>query len=231
MRQNRVKYAVLAFILALIATGGTIQAVMAHASQIAHPIRVIRTNQFIPAKQPITASEVRWTTIYAPNAVGLETDPKAVLGKAAAVPLVAGQLLYAVDLGGQLGVPKNDVGIYLPVQLSASALALAGDNVDVYWVHQSQGVNPGTPAGNQQTQPTVALENVEVLASVDNNGQEITTGQGDNVLATAAQAVGTGGAKAPSAVEIAVPQDQVSGIINYMDQGGNFYLGEVSEGG
>lgn len=222
------KYAILAFLLALLATGGTVAGVTARANKIAHPIRVIQAVRFVPAGQPIVSNDLRWTVVYAPSATGLETSPKDVLGKAAAVPLVAGQLLYRNDLGGGIGVPSGDVGLYLPVTLSQSALAMPGDQVNVYWVHQVQ--NTTAPAGasaNQlqaQNQEQV-LSGAEVLASVDNQGNEITTGSG--ILQQAAQAVSTGNTKLPSAVEVAVSQSEVQQIISDMDQGGNFYLAQV----
>ncbi len=143
--------------------------------------KVVIAQQNVPMRASVPAAAV--TTIDWPSdsvPPGTLTDPTKVVGKLAATPIVAGQLIVpnmVIDkkveesrkgLGSDASyiVPKGRVAVSFPInQVSGVAGALReGDTVDLLVSYDVASTAPGTAGGATKKQITqIALQNVEIL--------------------------------------------------------------------
>lgn len=197
--RNRRQYAALAMLVGLGALVVGVAAAKAAAGP-GHPAVVAKTT--IPAGTTITSAMV--TTHDVNGVVHTFKTPALVIGKQAlgiipaGSPLVAGLVGQAAHQGG---LTTNEVGVWVPVNLTTSALATSGDRVDVIFT-SSQLASSTQGAG--QAAGVVLLQGAQVLAVANSTGAALnpTGGKASSTSSTA-----------PAAVELAVPRREAPQLV------------------
>lgn len=120
-----------------------------------------------------------------------------LVGKVLLQRVIANQPLYPNDVGKTAqrdGLSPNEVGLFLPVNLAASAEVVPGDRVVVFWTGPS-GKHGGTPSGS------ALLSGARVLSVVTSSGLSAAEKGPHGAPST----VGQLAQSVPAAVELAVP--------------------------
>jgi len=196
---NRRVVIVVSLILALVFTFAVIRSTNVKYASLKKMVDAVKTTQYIPAGSEIRAAQV--ITVKVPEAVSDQMDfvknAADVMGKAAKVSLVEGQLIFqnAID---NIPLRQNMREVHIPVDISSSAAVIAGDTVDVFAVEKSQlRVN---------TEKIYAA--AKVVHSFDQSGNEISP-TSSNVSSMA----GPPGSRTPVSVALEVSEDAVKTIV------------------
>ncbi|MTI82352.1 MAG: hypothetical protein FH756_00320 [Firmicutes bacterium] len=155
---------ILSVVLAIAFTFGIWQAANKKYNEVAKTTEVLQTTAYIPAGQVFTEDNINTVEIPEIMAEGLVNDMEEVIDKPVQVSLIKGQYIYPGAIGEGVGRTEGFREVYIPVDLSSSALAIAGERVNINLI------------SNNREAPTsqVVLENARVTHCLDSNGQEIT---------------------------------------------------------
>lgn len=168
----------------------TLLIVSAAGKESRDTVRVARTMAFIPVGEEVTADKLEAVEVPRKLGAGL-ASPEEARGKFAAVSLVKGQYVPAEALDAA-GAPRpGHVEVFVPVDVSSSAMVLPGQAVNVHIVNKDAGQAP------------VVLENVRVLHVVGRQGES---------LPQAKEGIVPGGSE-PAAVGLEVPGDRAPGLV------------------
>lgn len=184
---------IVSLVLALVFALLIVNAANRKYNEMAQKVQVAQAADYIPAGSEINESSLKAVEVPKYIAGGLATVQEAA-GKTAKVSMVKGQYVYkeALDTAGALR--PGYVEVFVPVDLSSSAYALAGQTVNVHIVNK-----------DSKTAPLV-LENVRVLHCLDNQGGDV--GSGGNALTEAAARKNE-----PASVGIEVPKDKAEMVV------------------
>lgn len=153
-------------------------------------MQVARTTVFIPAGEIITAEKLE--TVEVPQKVGEELLALGdVEGKSAVVSLVKGQYITVDAVENAGGLKSGYVEVFVPVDLSSSAMVLPGYVVNVHIVNKETGQAPAV------------LENVQVLHVMGSQGQSLPEA-GQDLVSTGSE---------PAAVGLEVPKDRADELV------------------
>lgn len=197
--RHRRQYAILAMLVGVAALVLSVVAAKAAAGP-GHPVVVAKIT--IPAGTTITSAMV--TTHDVNGVTQTFKTPALVVGKQAlgvipaGSPLVAGLVGHAAHQGG---LTAHEVGVWVPVTLTTSALATSGDRVDVIFT-SSQLASATQGAG--QAAGVVLLQGAQVLAVANSTGAALTPTAGKSGATTST---------APAAVELAVPRQAAPELV------------------
>ncbi|AEG15982.1 SAF domain protein [Desulfofundulus kuznetsovii DSM 6115] len=199
---NRRVIIIVSLVLAVLFTLLLVRGVNARYAELKKTVDVVRTTGFIPAGSEIKPGQV--TTVRVPEIVGkdLIRDPKDVIGKAPKVSLVGGQYIFQGTLEPVARKPGT-VEVHVPVDLSGSAFAVAGDVVDVYAFSRD---NSGGAS--------LICKGARVLHAYDQTGSEVSSLEKKGP----AQAVAPPGSKAPASIGLEVPGDVVPAVVQAASQ-------------
>lgn len=198
---------IVALVLALIFTMLIVLSANKKYTQIAKTVQVAQATHYIPAGSEITAQDVKSAEVVESAANGLATYED-VIGKTAKVSLLKDQFVYQEGLTSAMPLSQGFVGIYVPVELESSALALPGEKVNVHIVNKDTKQAP------------VVLRNITVLSCMDNQAREVEAG-GTSLSDTASQK------NIPAVVGLMVPEGAAEGIV-YAANEKNIYLTKVA---
>lgn len=166
---------------------------------------VIATTTVTPGSR-ITAQDVRTAQVSGvPMAL---TAPQAVVGQYAVTTIPAGVPVVPSMVGRSAtnrGLRRGEVGVWVPVNLTSSGMAVAGQRVDVLFSsNQLTGSGQQSSAGVLNASGVVLVQGARVLSVVNSNGGTLAPN------AASSSAVATG---APAAVELALPDKAASRVI------------------
>lgn len=168
-----------------------------------HPVVVARTALAVGTK--IAPADVTTHDVNGlPHAL---TSPAAVIGQTVVTAVPAGMPLVAADLGtattARTGLIHYEVGVWVPVNLTTSALAVVGDRVDVFFTSSQLGSGtPGTSAG------VILLLGARVIGVATSTGAAQTTTSPSTSANSKVSA-----AAVPAAVELAVPRAAAARLV------------------
>ena len=145
-------------------------------SSIDGRIPVLQVATPVPAGQKVVAEDLRTALVAADSGVGLipESQEGQVVGRIAAVPLVAGDLMTGNKVGASAVFPPAGQAV-APAELKAGAFPAelkAGDQVAVQINAENQGTThvsqaPADPLKNAMTANVVAVKDAQETGSVD----------------------------------------------------------------
>ena len=180
-------------VLALIFTLLIVNTANRKYSEVAQKVQVAQAADYIPAGSEISESNLKSVEVLKSSAEGLATVQEAA-GKTAKVSMVKGQYVYKDALDEAKALRPDCVEVFVPVDLSSSAYALAGQTVNVHIVNKDGRSAP------------LILENVRVLHCLDNQGDNV--GSGGNALTEAAARKNE-----PASIGIEVPKDKAEMVV------------------
>lgn len=166
---------------------------------------VVATATVTPGSR-ITAKDVRMAKVSGvPMAL---TVMQAVVGQYAVTTIPAGVPVVRSMVGRTAtnrGLRRGEVGVWVPVNLTSSGMAVTGQRVDVLFSsNQLTGSGHQSSAGVLNASGVVLVQGARVLSVVNSNGGTLAPN------AASASAVATG---APAAVELALPGKAASRVI------------------
>lgn len=185
---------VVSLVLSLVFTMLIVNAANRKYEQVAEKAAVARTTRFIAAGEEITQDNV--TAVEVPKSAGhgLATVEEAT-GKVARVSMVSGQYVHKEALEVSAGLREGYVEVFVPVDLSSSALAIPGQTVNVHVISK-----------DSQTAPMV-VRGVRVLHSVNSRNESVAdTGDHNPVTAAAKNSE-------PAAVGLEIAETQAEQVI------------------
>ena len=212
---NKKSAIILAAILALVFTASIVFTANKELRKVNKTVEVAQTQGYIPVGSVIKESDIKMVPIQQDMSKGLVTDKETVVGKSAAVSLVKGQFIFPGSLEKGAGKKDGFVEVYIPCDMSSSAMALAGEKVDIHVIDKNN---------REATAAPVLFKNARVLHSLDQQGKEITPGSSElsNMAAP--------GGSAPSAVGVEVPAEIAEQLVQYASQGAVYLVKSGDQG-
>ena len=182
----------LSLVLAIIFTGLIVTGANKKYDNVTETVEVYQTTRYVPVGEGIDSDNTQKVEIVKTAAKGLATG---VTGKTTKVSLVKGQYIYedSIDENAK-PIRPGYVEVFVPVDLSSSAYALAERTVNVHIIDKENGTAP------------MILENIRVLHCLDSQGDNITSD--GNVLTKAAARKNE-----PASVGLEVPRDKAETIV------------------
>lgn len=185
---------IISLVLALIFTLLIVGAANKKYAQATKTVEVVQATQFIPYGEKLTAGNTKTVKVVKSAAKGL-AGPEDIKGKTAKVSMIKGQYVYKESLDTAEPLRPGYVEVFIPVDLSSSAYALAGQRVNVHIINKENGTAPAV------------LKNVRVLHCLDNQGEPV--GDGGNVITKAAARKNE-----PASVGLEIPADKAEMVVH-----------------
>lgn len=188
----------ISLVLAIIFTLGVLYTSNQKYVQATKSVDVVRAEKYIPAGTLIGPADVSLVPVPENMVAGMSTDIDLVIGKASKVSLLKGQYVYESGIGTSYGRKPGHVEMYIPTDLSSSAMALAGEHVNIHFASKANEV---------MTAPVV-YRSARVLRSLDANGNEIDPARGKELSQMAA-----GGTVIPVAIAVEIPAGSEDSLV------------------
>ncbi len=192
---NRKLGIIVSLVLALVFTFLIVNTANKKFEQVSETVEVVRATQYIPAGETITTMNTEKVEVIESMANNLAT-PDQIKDKTALVSIIDGQLIHEDSLDTAKPLRSGHVEVFVPVDLSSSAYALAGHSVNVHIVDRETGTAP------------VVLKNIRVLHCFDNQAEAISEGNGNAIAKAAA------GKNEPASVGLEVPIGDAEQIVH-----------------
>lgn len=190
---------ILSLVIALIFTGLINYTSNKKYNEVTKSVTVYRAAKFIPQGTTITDSEIEADTTY-PDKLSdnLVKDKKDIVGKAATVSMLANQLIYKGSTSTGAGKKPGYVEMFLPTDLSTSALAMPGDYVNII------------PVSDNGEKVDPLMVNAQVTYSLDQDGNNIDPSEQATLINSAQK-----GKRIPVSVGVLVPADLQAAIAQF----------------
>lgn len=166
----------------------------------------------IEAGQPLQKGQFTTNTMKGAVPKGFVTSWSQVKGKQLIYGLQKGEPVVSSDLAVvpmRNGIPKNDVGVFVPVTLTSSADVQPGQYVDVVWGGGSAVANQGQKkklASSLGLGKTL-FYHVLVVSVLSQNGNPVGSGKKSGSVSGL-------GASVPAAVELAIQTNEASSLVS-----------------
>ncbi len=163
-------------------------------------VGAFQAKKFIPMGTPITDKEVEKIEVPVKIAKNLVTDSKYFDGKITTQNIGKEQYIFTNSLATGLVIRPGYGEVYIPTDLSKSAMAIPGELVDLYPIDRS----------SEGIELPPIFEQARVIHSLDQEGNDIDPGRGEALKNMAAK-----GDKIPVAIGIELPKDKISKVVLY----------------
>lgn len=176
-------------------------------------VEVYQANKFIPIGTNIAENDVKKIEVPEKMAENLINDYKYFEGKITTQNIGKDQYIFKNSMESGTPIKPGYVEVFIPTDLSKSAMAMPGELVDLY------------PIGNKsegQILPPI-YENARVIHSLDQEGKDIDPSSGEALKEIAAS-----GDKVPVSIGVELPKDKVSMVVLYASNK-NIYLVKNSQ--
>jgi len=200
---NRKVAIIISLALALVFTAGIVLTANSELKKATKTVEAVQAIKYIPVGSVITGDMIEIIPVTQDLAKNLITSKEEAIGKSPAVSLVDGQLIYKDSLKNGTGKQSGFVEVYIPCDMSSSAMAVAGEQVDIHLIHKN----------NRETQTApVIYKGARVLHSIDQQGKEVAPTRstiGDTV---------TPNGNTPAVVGVEVPTSIAEKLVQYASQ-------------
>lgn len=158
---------IVSLILTIVFTLGIVWTANKNYKQVSRTVDVVQTTEYVPVGSLITENDIKMVPVQENMAKNMVTDKEVVIGKSPVVSLIKGQYIYDTSLSAGIGKQKGFVEVYIKTDVSSSAMATAGELVNIHLVDRSNR--------DAKIAPEI-YKGARVLHSLDQQGSEITPG-------------------------------------------------------
>lgn len=205
----------ISLVLCIIFTAGIFVTANKKYAEATKTATVVVAERYIPAGELIKQEDVKEVEVPVSLAKGLVKNTKDVVGKSSKVSILKGQFVYKDGIREGVGRRPGHVEVYIPTDLSSSAMALAGEYVNIHIATKSR----------EAMDAPVLYHKAFVLHSLDANGVEIDPAKAKDMAGMVAR-----GELIPVTVCVELPagDERISSIVNFASQK-MLYLTKVGE--
>jgi len=190
----------ISLVLAVVFTLGIMWTANSRYKEAAQTTEVVQATRYIPVGEKISEPDIKTVEVQKDIAAGMITNRDEIIGKAPAVSLVEGQYIFKGSLGDGVSKESGLKEVFIPVDISSSAMVMPGERVDIHLVDRN----------NREAETAPLLyERARVLHVKDQQGSEITPGS--SALKEARSPRGN----VPVTVGVEVPGDIAGKLVQY----------------
>lgn len=198
---NKKAAILISLILALVFTLGIVWTTNKELQRATETVNVAQTTRFIPAGDAIKENDIKMVPVQKEMAGNLVADKQTIIGKSPVVSLLEGQYVYKNSLDKGAGRKPGYVEVFIPTDITSSAMAVAGEKVDIHLVDKN----------NRESQSAQILyKGATILHSKDQQGNEIVPGSNSEL-----SDVRSPKGHVPVAVGVEVPENIAEKLVQY----------------
>ncbi|MEG6617497.1 SAF domain-containing protein [Peptococcaceae bacterium 1198_IL3148] len=204
---------IVSVVLALIFTGTIIFTAQKDLRAETKTVEVYKAVNYIAMGSEVKKDDVKTVEVPEKMIDNLVQDISYFEGKVTTQNIGPDQFIFENSVAKGLAIRPGYVEIFIPTDLSKSALAIAGEMVDLYPIGDSYEGVPLPPV----------FEGARVLHSLDQEGKDIDPSRAQDLKGIAAS-----GTNIPVSVGVEIPKEKVSQIVMYAGNK-NIYLVKSSK--